>query len=149
MTTLMRNTLSLLLACILPTLALGQESEKPASAVQRCAPAKSFKAPQLYGAWRIELPAVKQTGTMTLRQHPEFTESLRGELRYGDTQSIASGDLEEGEFNLDESSDRIGITAIWTGKLVESSCGREIRGEWQDSRKGTTSPFVLRRESGW
>lgn len=86
---------------------------------------------------------------MLLRQHPEFSESLRGELSYGTTNSIASGDLEGGEVNLDESSNRINMTATWTGHLVPSSCGKEIRGEWQDLTKNTRSAFVLRRESGW
>ena len=150
----MRNTLLLLAACALSSAGVAQDTPAPSptsasSAPASCPPPASYKAPHLYGNWKIELSATGQTGRMTLRRHPEFTESLRGELRYGSTQSIASGDIEEGEFNLDESSDRIQLTATWTGKLVESSCGKEIRGEWHDLDKDVRSPFVLRREAGW
>lgn len=137
-----------LAAVVLTFPALAQDASKP-SATPTCPPTKSFQTPQLYGAWKIELGATGQTGRLMLRQHPEFTESLRGELSYGPTKSIASGDLEEGELNLDESSDKVSLTATWTGKLVESSCGKEIRGEWHDLAKNISSPFVLRREAGW
>lgn len=139
-------------ACVFATTAMAQSaptSPPKDEAVSACLAPKAFQSHHLFGAWRIELPGTKQTGRITLRRHPEFSESLRGELRYGSTESIASGDIEEGEFNLDESSDRISITATWTGKLVEGSCGKEIRGEWHDVEKDVRSPFVLRREAGW
>ncbi|MBY4594502.1 hypothetical protein [Ottowia caeni] len=120
-----------------------------AQSASACLAPKAFQSHHLFGAWRFELPGTKQTGRMTLRRHPEFSESLRGELRYGSTESIASGDIEEGELNLDESSNRVSITATWTGKIVEGSCGKEIRGEWHDVEKDVRSPFVLRREAGW
>ena len=62
-------------------------------------------APQLYGAWEVELTQLGQRGRLLLRQHPEFRESLRGEFSYGGQASIASGDVEGGEVNLDESRD--------------------------------------------
>ncbi len=139
-------------SCVLSGMALAQSEPQDSSKVQAasaCLAPKAFQSHHLFGAWRIELPATKQTGRITLRRHPEFSESLRGELRYGSTEAIASGDIEDGELNLDESSNRISITATWTGKLVESSCGKEIRGEWHDVEKDIRSPFVLRRESGW
>lgn len=145
----MRNTIFLLACASVLTANVHAQATPEAPAAQRCPLPQSFKAPHLYGAWRIELTAKGQKGRLVLRQHPEFTESLRGELSYGTTTSIASGDLEEGELNLDESSDRVSMTATWTGKLVPTSCGKEIRGEWHDLQKDTRSPFILRRESGW
>ena len=144
----MKKALLFAVSWALSGLVIAQETSKPTTA-PLCPPTRSFQAPQLYGAWKIELIANGQTGRLILRQHPEFSESLRAELSYGKTTSIASGDIEEGELNLDESSDRISITATWTGKLVESSCGKEIRGEWHDVAKNISSPFVLRREAGW
>lgn len=144
----MKKALLLTLAAGLWAPAFAQDTPKSVAG-STCPSPQSFQPTHLYGSWRIELTANGQTGRLTLRQHPEFTESLRGELSYGSTKSIASGDLEEGELNLDESNDRISMTATWTGKLVPSSCGKEIRGEWHDLTKDTRSPFILRRESGW
>lgn len=148
----MRKNILFISACVFSAVAMAQSTPQDPSKVQSvsaCLAPKAFQSHHLFGAWRIELPGTKQTGRMTLRRHPEFSESLRGELRYGNTESIASGDIEEGELNLDESSNRISITATWTGKLVEGSCGKEIRGEWHDVEKDVRSPFVLRREAGW
>ena len=89
---------------------------------------------------------------MQLRQHPDFAASLRGELDYGGAHAIASGDLEDGELNLDESRDGKSLYAFWTGQLVPARCGREIRGTWEQVPKAgqpaLKSPFVLRRVDG-
>jgi hypothetical protein len=110
-------------------------------------------AAHLYGSWTVELPQAGQRGILTLRQHPEFAASLRGEFRYGGQTSIASGDVEGGEFNLDESRDGKTLFAFWSGQLVPSACGAEIRGTWQPlAREGqpaaAESSFVLRRPAG-
>ena len=117
-----------------------------------CPNVKTLRAAQLYGSWELELTATQQRGQLTLRQHPEFSESLRGEFRYGDQRSIASGDVEGGEFNLDESVDGKTLYAFWSGQLVPARCGAEIRGTWQTLPKpgqpAKESPFVLKR-AGW
>ena len=114
-----------------------------------CPDVKTLRAAQLYGTWVLELTGTQQRGQLTLRQHPEFSESLRGEFRYGDQRSIASGDIEGGEFNLDESLDGKTLHAFWSGQLVAARCGAEIRGTWQTLPRGDQpsleSPFVLRR----
>ncbi len=79
--------------------------------------------------------------------------SLRGELRYGSERSIASGDVEGGEFNLDESRDGKTLFAFWSGQLVPAACGAEIRGKWQPVPKDgqpalAESDFILRRQPG-
>ncbi|NZA02318.1 hypothetical protein H0I39_12155 [Ottowia beijingensis] len=84
---------------------------------------------------------------------PEFSASLRGEFRYGGQRSIASGDVEGGEFNLDESRDGKTLFAFWSGQLVPAACGAEIRGKWQPlAREGqpvlAESDFILRRARG-
>ena len=104
----------------------------------------------LYGVWDVELPEARQRGTLLLKAHPEFSESLRGEFSLGGQHSIASGDIEAGELNLDESRDGKTLHAFWSGRLVSSACGREIRGTWQPvpqegKPEGAESSFVLRR----
>ncbi|HMN21298.1 MAG TPA: hypothetical protein PKA16_07885 [Ottowia sp.] len=121
-----------------------------------CPDLNRWDARRLYGAWEVELPELGQRGHLLLRQHPEFSASLRGEFDYGGAHSIASGDLEDGELNLDESRDGKSLHAFWTGRLVPAACGREIRGTWQRlAREGVPaaeSTFVLRRANsghGW
>ncbi|MBN9407121.1 MAG: hypothetical protein J0I00_17075 [Burkholderiales bacterium] len=156
-----RSTLVLIAACALSACATGQFDSKPgapatapASTVNpACPDLARWGAPQLYGSWSFELSALGQRGRMQLRQHPDFAASLRGELDYGDGQrSIASGDLEAGEFNLDESRDGKSLYAFWTGNLVPASCGREITGTWEQvphaGQPALKSPFVLRRVGG-
>ena len=117
-----------------------------------CPDVKTLRAAQLYGSWELELTATQQRGQLTLRQHPEFSESLRGDFRYGGQHSIASGDVEGGEFNLDESVDGKSLHAFWSGRLEPIRCGAEIRGVWQtlprDKQPTQESPFILRR-AGW
>ncbi len=115
-----------------------------------CPDVAQLHAAHLYGSWTVELPQAGLRGTLTLRQHPEFAASLRGEFRYGGQQSIASGDVEGGEFNLDESRDGKTLFAFWSGRLVPGACGAEIRGTWQPLAKPgeaarPESDFVLRR----
>ena len=152
-------TLFLIAACALSACANQQNASKSPAPPQPAAPALAVNpacpdlahwgARQLYGNWIVELPALGQRGTLLLRQHPDFSESLRGEFSYGGHTSIASGDLDEGELNLDESRDGKSLFAFWTGQLVPASCGREIRGTWQQLPKpgqsALESPFVLRR----
>ncbi len=114
-----------------------------------CADVRTLRAGQLYGTWELGGTNLNQRGELTLRQHPEFSESLRGEFRYAGQRSIASGDVEAGEFNLDESQDGKSLYAFWSGKLTPARCGAEIRGTWQTlpqpGQPAKESAFVLRR----
>lgn len=129
---------------------------QPTSSVE-CPDVTQLRAAQLYGSWEVELVQAGQRGQLTLTRHPEFSESLRGEFRYGGQRSLASGDVEAGEFNLDESRDGKTLFAFWSGKLVPAACGAEIRGQWQPlAREGQPAPaesdFILRRgrnAGGW
>jgi|GEM_PF-959580 len=125
-----------------------------------CPADDALRASDLYGQWSVELPALGIRGHLTLKQHPEFTDSLRGLFDYGNVHSIASGDIEAGDFNLDESRDGKSYYAFWTGHIQPGTCGREIRGQWERApldnaptatSDGTaapsqsSSPFILRR----
>lgn len=133
-------------ATLLACASTPEPSGQPAAA---CPNVRQLHAAQLYGSWELELTALGLRGQLTLRQHPEFSDSLRGEFRYGGHRSIASGDVEDGEFNLDESRDGKRFFAFWSGQLVPQACGAEIRGAWQtvptDGQPAQESPFVLRR----
>ena len=138
-------------ALLLSACAAGPAStEAPTSAA--CPDVTRLHAAQLHGSWELELVQAGLRGQLTLRQHPEFSASLRGEFRYGGERSIASGDVEGGEFNLDESRDGKSLFAFWSGRLVPGACGAEIRGRWQPLvREGQPAPaesdFILRRAS--
>ena len=155
-----RFTILLVAACALSACATGPNDVshpiRDATAAQPVNPAcpglKRWTARQLYGTWEVELSELGLRGRLVLRQHPEFLESLRGEFDFGGQQAIASGDIEEGELNLDESRDGKSLFAFWTGHLVPAACGREIRGTWQllpkDGQPARESHFVLRRVAG-
>ena len=110
-----------------------------------CPDVNTLKAADVHGEWRLALPQVNYVGQMRLSQHPEFSESLRGNLAYGAVQSIASGDVNGGNFDLDESSDGKRMTGTWSGKLTPGACGNEIRGTWTELDRDLRSTFVLTR----
>jgi glucose/arabinose dehydrogenase len=153
-----RITVLLLAACALSACAsvslqntAEQTRERGADTDADCPDVTKLQAAHLYGSWNVELVQAGLRGTLTLRQHPEFSASLRGEFHIGNQRSIASGDVENGEFNLDESRDGKTLYAFWNGKLVPSACGAEIRGQWQPvPQEGQSAPpasdFVLRRD---
>lgn len=114
-----------------------------------CPDLAQWPAARLHGQWHIELPELGQRGQLTLRQHPEFAASLRGELQIDGHDAIASGDLDGGELNLDESRDGKSLHAFWTGQLSGADCGQTIEGQWeslpQDGQPSRRSRFILRR----
>lgn len=114
-----------------------------------CPDLAQWPAARLHGLWQLELPELDRRGQLRLRQHPEFGASLRGELDIAGQRSIASGDLEQGELNLDESRDGKSLYAFWTGQLSSADCGQTIEGQWEslarDGQPGQRSRFILRR----
>ncbi len=152
-----RSALILIATCGLAACAGGQKLDNsyaldgdPSVA---CPDVARLHAAQLHGSWDLVLVQSGQRGQLTLYQHPEFSASLRGEVRYGGERSIASGDVDGGEFNLDESRDGKTLFAFWSGHLVPAACGAEIRGKWQPlPKEGQPAPpesdFILRRQPG-
>ena len=144
------------LAVALPVWAQQGPAPTESRAAPACPSAAALRASDLYGTWRVELPQAGLSGTLVLSQHPEFTESLRGRFSFGAITSIASGDVEDGEFNLDESRDGKSLFAFWSGKVTVTpqGCGKEIRGRWEPLNEQPGQPplpasdFVLRRQDG-
>ena len=116
------------------------------SQVAPCPHASEVSQTQMLGLWRAELEGAGHVGTLLLEKHALYAESLSGWInRNGDRRQVA-GDVEDGEFTLEESADGKRISAAWVGELVEGSCGREVRGTWTIDGEKSGKGFVLRKE---
>lgn len=152
---------SVLLFLLLAPCAWAQQPTATAPALA-CTEALAMTPAHLYGTWQITLwqpegseAAPTSTGTLQFERHPEFPGSVRGRIQRTaagvSTQALVSGDVIDGEFNLDESSDGIAIDAVWVG--VPQDCGQTIRGTRlpAESRAQAMEPmqFLLRKSPGW
>lgn len=93
-----------------------------------------------------------ETAVLQLGPHPELAHSVRGTVRRGNATALVSGDVDEGDLTLEESLNGTNISATWTGRVVNGSCGKEIRGTWNNAHPTPTAPsapFVLRKQPGW
>jgi hypothetical protein len=116
------------------------------AAQDACPHASDVKAGDMLGLWHAELQGVGRVGTLLLEKHPHYAESFSGAInRNGDRRAVA-GDVEDGEFTLEESADGVRIAAAWVGELVEGSCGREVRGTWTIDGDKSGRPFILRKQ---
>ena len=154
---------ALLLAGATLVAAAQSPAPTPAPAPTTACPApEAMVATQLYGLWQLSLwteggsaaqPA--STGAVRFERHPEYPGSVRGQIqRHGagnDTPALVSGDVIDGEFNLDESRDGTQIDAVWTG--APTNCGREVRGLRRpaEGRPGAepVMNFLLKKPPGW
>jgi hypothetical protein len=118
----------------------------PAIAQVECPHASEVTAAHLFGQWRVEFSGQGQLGTLLLEKHALYAESVSGTISRNGGRSRLAGDVEDGEFTLEESADGVHIAATWLGEVVEGSCGREIRGTWKAERDPQSQPFVLRKE---
>ncbi|TWO69810.1 hypothetical protein FN976_18510 [Caenimonas sedimenti] len=100
----------------------------------------------LLGLWRAEFQGLWQGATLLFEKHPEDEGRLTGSINRNGQRSQLAADVDKGEFSMEESDDGRRISAVWTGDLVEGSCGKEIRGVWQEE-KDPPKPhrFVLRK----
>lgn len=112
----------------------------------------------LQGQWRAELQGVAPGAgatvvTLQLGPHPELAHSVRGTTQRGSTTAQVSGDVDDGDLTLEESVNGTNISATWTGRVVDGSCGKEIRGTWNNAHPTPPAPsavpFVMRRQAGW
>ena len=102
----------------------------------------------LQGHWRAELQAT--AAMLQLGPHPELAHSVRGTVQRGGTTAQVSGDVDDGDLTLEESINGTNISATWTGRVVDGSCGKEIHGTWNNAHTpNTLQPFVLRKQAGW
>lgn len=118
----------------------------PALAQPACPHSSEVTATHLLGLWRAEFDQRGHVGTLLLEKHPLYKQSVSGTINRDGERSQLAGDIEDGEFTLEESADGVRIAAAWIGEVVEGSCGREIRGEWKRDGAEAGTPFVLRKE---
>ena len=77
---------------------------------------------------------------------------MRGTVVRGGTTAQVSGDVDGGDLTLEESINGTNISATWTGQVVDGSCGKEIRGTWNNAHPTPitpSAPFVLRKQAAW
>ncbi len=138
-------TLVLIAACAIPASASAEK--RPKSTAADCPTAQALQQRHLLGRWQAELPGLGQRLQLQLTPHPELAESVHGSVQRGSQRSQLTGDVDGGTLTLEESDDGQRISATWLGDVVEGSCGREIRGQWQ--REGASAApqrFILRKE---
>ena len=140
----MKRALVLLLAAGLASTASAQTPPAPTACV-----APADVAPQhLYGLWQAQFDGLAQGATVLIEKHRELTDSFSGAINRGGGKALLAGDVDDGEFTMEESTDGVSISATWVGTVVDKSCGHEIRGTWQAARDNLARPFVLRKRSG-
>ncbi len=111
-----------------------------------CLAAAQVGQPQMLGLWRVEFEKNTPGATLLLEKNANYADSFSGAINRGGQQSRVAGDVEDGQFTLEESADGVRISATWSGDVVEGSCGREIRGIWQPSAGQRQQPFVMRKQ---
>jgi hypothetical protein len=99
----------------------------------------------LLGLWHAQFEGLPRGATLLLEAHPDLSESVRGEVDRDGERTAAAGDLDDGDFTLEESRNGVNISAAWLGEMVEGSCGREIRGTWHSESDKAERPFVLHK----
>lgn len=100
---------------------------------------------QLLGAWQASIEGIASPTLVTLVKHPEFAQTVRGHLERNGQQIELAGDVDNGEFTLEESVNGRNISATWLGEVVDGSCGREIRGTWKAEGTQQARAFVLKK----
>ncbi len=142
--------------------ASAQATPEATPAAAPCTDPQDMAPQQLYGLWQLVLWPEDGTeakplsrGVLMFERHPEYPGSVRGELRRSgpgtDQLALVSGDVTQGEFNLDESEDGQRMDAVWTGEPQD--CGRSLRGirrpaEGRPANEPTLR-FHLYKPPGW
>ncbi len=152
----------LIAACAISTLATGQNiapTQPKASDMPVCPSASEVQTSSLYGVWNVEFfpeatapgtpsdtPAPGLRAAMILEKNVEHEDSLSGWLQLGTAQFFLAGDIDDGNFSLEETDDGSRISAVWDGTAADGSCGKAITGI---RRVGETlMRFAMRRADG-
>jgi len=136
--------LALLATCLM---ACQARAESPGASAQpsTCPAAGEIRQHHLLGLWRASFEGPGSGATLLLEQHPELADSVRGAINRDGERALVAGDVDDGEFTLEESVDGVRISATWSGTVIDGSCGREIRGDRQGADDRAARPFVLRK----
>jgi hypothetical protein len=137
-------TIIFIAACALFISATAQNSTQ-ISGTSSCPLPAQVEPVHLYGLWRAEFTGLPQGATLLFEKHAERTGSVRGAINRDGARALIAGDVDGGEFTLEESDDGVHISATWLGTVVENTCGHEIRGSWSHASNERTYAFVLRK----
>lgn len=147
-------SLSSFLRCIAATALLWLAGSAFAQTAQ-CVDATEASHKTLLGHWNAEFtpaadtpPAQATTARLELTPHPELAASVRGRLQRAGGEALLAGDVDQGDFTLEESINGTNISATWIGQVVADSCGKEIRGTWTQENPPLALSFVLRKQPG-
>ena len=135
----------LVATCWLAGAALADTPSPRAPPPASCPAGSEITQVHLLGLWRASFDGLGQGATLLLEPHPELAESVRGAINRDGVRALVAGDVDDGEFTLEESADGVRIDATWTGTVIDGSCGREIRGDWQRTGDAAVRAFVLRK----
>lgn len=121
-----------------------------------CTDAADASHRELLGHWNAQfatpaaqaspLQALPTAAQLELTPHPELSASVRGRVLRAGAQALVAGDVDAGDFTLEESVNGTNISATWIGQVVQGSCGQEIRGTWSQEQPPLTLSFVLRKQ---
>lgn len=125
-----------------------------AHAAAPCPGADEATQRDLIGRWQATFAGDHAPRALRLWQHPELADSVRGEAERDNGATpgaetapvLVAGDVDHGEFTLEESSNGINISATWSGRVADGSCGKEIRGTWNNAANDRSTAFVLRKQ---
>jgi hypothetical protein len=136
--------LALHLAIALPAQA------QQATPLPPCPKAIEVSQAHMLGLWRAQFESLARGATVLFEKHPDDEGRLTGAINRDGERAQLAGEVHKGEFTMEESADGTRISAAWTGEVVEASCGREIRGTWQEEKDPPRPhPFVLRKQGSW
>lgn len=99
----------------------------------------------MLGLWRATIQGVAQEATLMFEKHPSYADSVAGDIVRGGVRGLLSGEVDNGEFSMEESADGQRIWATWVGEFVDGSCGREIHGTWQRDGAARGVKFVMKK----
>lgn len=140
-----RFALFVIAACACASSARGQNDINSSAP---CPAAVDTSQAQLLGRWRAELQGRSAPVLLQLTPHPLLRESVHGTLQRDGRMVLLSGDVDQGQLTLEESTDGKHISANWLGTVQDGSCGKEIRGIWSsDTTPPISIPFVLRKQA--
>jgi hypothetical protein len=134
------------LLALAAALALGPAASAQAQSPADCPQPAGVQQRHLLGLWHAEFADHGPGATLLLEPHPEMEESVRGMVNRNGERAQVAGDVDDGQFTLEESANGTSISATWLGDVVAGSCGREIRGTWQAEGDPRTRDFVLRKQ---
>lgn len=133
-------------------LVLASDPQDPNRAPAACPAPAEVGQVQLLGTWLARFDGGPDTAVLRLVPSPRHADGVSGTVeRPGGQPPTAqvAGDVDDGDFTLEESVDGRQIAATWTGRVMEDTCGKEIRGQWRRASDPDTRTFVLRRQAGW